>query len=120
MAEKKSAMGDDPLAWLADGDDAKKPAAKAPAKRTRVRRSTAAAKTTKAKTTAKTETEIVEETFAALAPQGEALATRFYERLFEKYPETTPLFDDISIKGQQKKLLASLVLLVQNLRNTDV
>jgi methyl-accepting chemotaxis protein len=117
MAEKKTPMGDDPLAWLADGDEAPK-AKKAPAKRTRVRRSTAATKTTKAKT--KTATEIVEETFAALAPQGDALATRFYERLFEQYPETEPLFEDISITGQEKKLLASLVLLVQNLRNTDV
>lgn len=126
MAEKKSAMGDDPLAWLADGDESPKPAAKkapakkAPAKRTRVRRSTTATKTTKAKVEEKTEVEIIEETFAALAPQGEALAARFYERLFEKYPETMPLFEDISITGQQKKLLASLVLLVQNLRNTDV
>jgi methyl-accepting chemotaxis protein len=119
MAEKKTPMGDDPLAWLADGDE--KPAAKAkkaPAKRTRVRRSNADIKTTKTK--AKTATEIVEETFAALAPQGDALATRFYERLFEQYPETQPLFEDISITGQEKKLLASLVLLVQNLRNTDV
>jgi methyl-accepting chemotaxis protein len=117
MAEKHTPMGDDPLAWLADGDEAPK-AKKAPAKRTRVRRSTAATKTTKEK--AKTAIEIVEETFAALAPQGEALATRFYERLFEQYPETEPLFEDISITGQEKKLLASLVLLVQNLRNTDV
>lgn len=113
MAEKKTPMGDDPLAWLADGDE--KPAAKAkktPAKRTRVRRSN----TTKAKTDA----DLVEETFAALAPQGDVLAARFYERLFEQYPETVPLFEDISINGQQKKLLASLVLLVQNLRNPDV
>jgi len=119
MAEKKTPMGDDPLAWLAEDDEKPTPKAKkAPAKRTRVRRSNAATKTTKAK--AKTATEIVEETFAALAPQGEALATRFYERLFEQYPETEPLFEDISITGQEKKLLASLVLLVQNLRNTDV
>jgi len=118
MAEKKTPMGDDPLAWLADGDEKPK-AKKAPAQRTRVRRSNAAAKP-KAKAKIKTATEIVEETFAALAPQGDALAARFYERLFEQYPETAPLFEDISITGQQKKLLASLVLLVQNLRNTDV
>jgi len=117
MAEKKTPMGDDPLAWLAEDDEAPK-AKKASAKRTRVRRSNAATKTTKSKT--KTATEIVEETFAALAPQGDVLATRFYERLFEQYPETGPLFEDISVAGQEKKLLASLVLLVQNLRNTDV
>lgn len=68
----------------------------------------------------KTETELLEESFAALAPQGEALAARFYERLFTEYSQVTPLFEGISIKGQEKKLLASLVLLVQNLRNPDV
>lgn len=118
MAEKNTTMGDDPLAWLADGDEA--PATKTkktPAKRTRVRRSTAS-KAKKAKP--KTETELLEESFAALAPQGEALAARFYERLFVKYPEVVPLFEDISITGQQKKLLASLVLLVQNLHNPEV
>ncbi len=120
MAEKKSAMGDDPLAWLADGEESLAVEKKTPAKRTRVRRSTAASKAAKSKAKPKTEIEIVEETFAALAPQGEALAARFYERLFEEYPETEVLFEDISIVGQEKKLLASLVLLVQNLRNSDV
>ncbi len=106
MAEKKPPSS--------DGIKAKKtPATR---KRTRKTFTTTSNKAEKMKT----ETELLEESFAALAPQGEALAARFYERLFAEYPEVTPLFEGISVKGQEKKLLASLVLLVQNLRNPDV
>ncbi|RKZ96312.1 MAG: methyl-accepting chemotaxis protein [Gammaproteobacteria bacterium] len=102
-------MGNDPLAWLAEEDSTAKKAV-LPPKRTRTRR------TSRKKTaTAKTEIELVEESFAALAPQGEALVSRFYEKLFEQNPKLAPLFDTVSVVGQQKKLLASLVLLVQNL-----
>ena len=114
MAEKKEPMGDDPLSWL--GDDEQGDQAKAPSKRRRVRRSTAKTKTAKVKT----EVECLEESFAAIADQGEQLAKRFYERLFEQYPETQNLFDGVSIAGQEKKLLASLVLLVQNVQKPDV
>jgi methyl-accepting chemotaxis protein len=110
MAEKKTPMGDDPLAWLAEDENASQTKAPQP-KRTRTRRTAAKMKT---------ETELLEESFAALAPQGEALAARFYERLLEQYPELAPLFSGVSIAGQQKKLLASLVLLVQNLHKPDV
>ncbi|MDC9725005.1 MAG: methyl-accepting chemotaxis protein [Gammaproteobacteria bacterium] len=62
----------------------------------------------------------MEDSFAALAPHGTALAEQFYEQLFEDFPQLTSLFEGISIKGQQKKLLASLVLLVQNLHKPEV
>jgi len=91
---------------------------KAPATRKRTRETFTT--TSKKAEKMKTETELLEESFAALAPQGEALAARFYERLFAEYPQVIPLFEGISVKGQEKKLLASLVLLVQNLRNPDV
>jgi methyl-accepting chemotaxis protein len=68
----------------------------------------------------KTDIELLEESFSALAPKGELLTIRFYERLVDIYPELSPLFNGISIEGQQKKLLASLVLLVQNLHKPDV
>jgi len=111
MADKKTPMGDDPLAWLSEGDESSSP----PEKKPRTRRTTRqqAAKV-------KTEAELIEESFAALAPQGAELAERFYERLLEEYPQLSPLFEGISIKGQQKKLLASLVLLVQNLHKPEV
>ncbi len=68
----------------------------------------------------KTDIELLEESFAALVPKGDLLTIRFYERLIDKYPELSPLFNGISLEGQQKKLLASLVLLVQNLHKPDV
>ena len=37
------------------------------------------------------------------APQGDALVTRFYERLFEKYPAVKPLFKNASIPEQKRK-----------------
>ncbi len=63
---------------------------------------------------------VLEDSFNLVAPQGEALVTRFYERLFEKYPSVKPLFKGVPPKKQQKKLLASLVLVVSNLRKPEV
>ena len=63
--------------------------------------------------------ELLESSFKLVAPQGDALVTRFYERLFEKYPVVKPLFKNASIREQKKKLLASLVLVIQNLRHPE-
>jgi methyl-accepting chemotaxis protein len=63
--------------------------------------------------------ELLESSFKLVAPKGEALVTQFYERLFKKYPAVKPLFKKTSIKEQKKKLLASLVLVIQNLRHPD-
>ena len=61
----------------------------------------------------------LEQSFKLVAPQGEQLVHRFYERLFEKYPAVKPLFKNTTIAEQEKKLLASLVLVIQNLRHPD-
>jgi len=63
--------------------------------------------------------ELLESSFKLVAPQGDALVTRFYERLFEKYPVVKPLFKNAPINEQKKKLLASLVLVIQNLRHPE-
>lgn len=62
---------------------------------------------------------LLEDSFAALAPQADALVARFYEALFEKYPAVKPMFAEADVAKQQKKLLDSLVLVVNNLRNPD-
>ena len=62
--------------------------------------------------------QLIEESFAAVAPQGEALVERFYQRLFEDYPEVKPMFSS-DAQAQQKKLLGALVLVVQNLRKPE-
>ena len=64
--------------------------------------------------------ELLEKSFHLVAPKGKALVARFYERLFEKYPETKRLFHHANMRQQRKKLLASLVLVIQNLRKPDV
>lgn len=61
----------------------------------------------------------LERSFNLVAPQAEALALRFYERLFEKYPRIKPLFTTANMPDQRRKLIAALVLVVQNLRNPE-
>lgn len=61
-------------------------------------------------------TELLEQSFAAVAPHGDALVDAFYRNLFADYPEVRPLFSDASMPEQKKKLLASLKLVVTNLR----
>lgn len=63
--------------------------------------------------------QLIEESFAAVAPRGAALVARFYQRLFNDYPEVKPMFDEANQHEQQKKLLASLVLVVENLRKPE-
>ncbi len=60
---------------------------------------------------------ILEESFALLAPQGETLVRRFYEELFQRYPQVRPLFAATDSAEQQKKLLAALSLTVGALRS---
>lgn len=62
--------------------------------------------------------QLIEESFAAVAPQGEALVARFYQHLFNDYPAVKPMFNS-DPKEQQKKLLNSLVLVVKNLRQPE-
>ena len=63
--------------------------------------------------------ELLEQSFKLVAPKADALVNRFYERLFQKYPAVKPLFKDVSMADQKKKLLASLVLVIQNLRKPE-
>ncbi len=62
--------------------------------------------------------QLIEESFAAVAPRGAALVARFYQRLFQDYPEVKPMFTS-DPHVQQKKLLGSLVLVVENLRKPE-
>jgi len=62
----------------------------------------------------------LEKSFAALAPQADALAKRFYEELFSRYPDVIPLFGNTDLKKQRSKLVAALVLVVGNLRKPEI
>ncbi|NEQ36737.1 MAG: globin [Okeania sp. SIO3I5] len=63
--------------------------------------------------------EVIENSFEKIKPHGEEFAASFYENLFAAYPEAKPLFANTDIENQQKKLLNSLVLVVESLRNPE-
>lgn len=64
--------------------------------------------------------ETLESSFNLIAPRAEELVRRFYEELFKRYPGVVPLFASTTPEEQQKKLLASLKLVVSNVRKPDV
>ncbi|MGK7906785.1 MAG: globin family protein [Synechococcus sp.] len=64
--------------------------------------------------------ELLESSFEKVKPNAAAFADSFYSNLFTTAPEAKPLFANTNLEEQKKKLLASLVLVVENLRNGDV
>lgn len=63
---------------------------------------------------------LVEQSFERILPMSEAFCHRFYQRLFVESPQLLSLFDAVNIEGQHKKLFASMVLLTQHLRDSDM
>lgn len=64
--------------------------------------------------------ELLERSFAKVKPQAAAFASSFYDNLFTAYPAAKPLFNTTDMAAQQKKLVGSLVLVVESLRKPDV
>ncbi len=64
--------------------------------------------------------ELLEKSFEVIKPKADEFVNSFYENLFTANPEAKPLFDTTNMVEQKKKLLNSLVLVVENLRNPDV
>src|SRR5215831_9511395 len=64
--------------------------------------------------------ELLESSFQAIAPCGEAFVAAFYERLFTSFPQTRAFFVSTDMKEQRKKLLGALALVIQNLRKPEV
>ena len=64
--------------------------------------------------------ELLETSFQAITPRGEAFVTAFYERLFTRFPQTRAFFSSTDMKEQRKKLLGALALVIQNLRKPEV
>jgi methyl-accepting chemotaxis protein len=61
----------------------------------------------------------LETSFDLIAPRGEELVETFYRRLFAAAPSVRPLFAGADMSRQETKLLATLVLVRQSLRNLD-
>lgn len=60
----------------------------------------------------------IESSFQLLAPRGEELVQRFYAALFSKNPQVRGMFPK-DMSGQKQKLLASIVLVVKNIRQPE-
>jgi methyl-accepting chemotaxis protein len=63
--------------------------------------------------------DLLESSFRQIVPVGEEFVTAFYERLFTRYPQTQVLFASTDLPEQRKKLLGSLALVVQYLRQPE-
>lgn len=63
--------------------------------------------------------ELLEQSFGEVKPKANEFVSSFYDNLFTANPEAKPLFDTTDMEAQKKKLLSSLVLVVENLRNPD-
>ncbi|HBL10747.1 MAG TPA: globin, partial [Cyanobacteria bacterium UBA11162] len=63
--------------------------------------------------------ELLEQSFNKIKPHANEFVVSFYENLFAAYPEVKPLFVETDMTNQYKKLLSSLVLVVENLRQPE-
>ena len=62
---------------------------------------------------------LLEESIARLSPVGESVAAKFYEKLFEDFPNLRHLFHRISMKDQHQKLWPTLTMTVQGFRSRE-
>ncbi|BAM91118.1 putative nitric oxide dioxygenase [Bradyrhizobium oligotrophicum S58] len=60
--------------------------------------------------------ELVQDSFAKVAPISDQAATIFYDRLFEVAPQVRAMFPD-DLTEQRKKLMATLAVVVNGLTN---
>jgi nitric oxide dioxygenase len=65
-----------------------------------------------------TQINLVQESFAKVAPISEQAATLFYDRLFEVAPAVKVMFP-ADMKEQRKKLMATLAVVVNGLSNLE-
>lgn len=61
--------------------------------------------------------ELLETSFTKIKPYLLEFSATFYHNLFVIYPELKPLFEKVDLAAQEKKLIASLAIIVENLRN---
>ena len=61
--------------------------------------------------------ELVESSFEKIKPYAHEFVVSFYQHLFQKHPKVKRLFNQTDMNKMYKKLLDSLILLVENLRD---
>lgn len=60
---------------------------------------------------------LVETTFRALGGKGDTFVAVVYKKFFEQEPEAEAMFSDTDFGQQHKKLLLTLIMIVDNLRD---
>lgn len=112
MATKPTKLGFDPLAWMEETEKTP-PVTKS--------KSGTRKKSTHAKATHPLglDVDTLEASYALLEPELQQVVFNFYDELFSRYPQVKPLFANTTRSTQTNKLVASLQLVAQNLRNVD-
>ena len=62
---------------------------------------------------------LLESSFDKVRNKTKEFSASFYHRLFTYHPELKPLFAKADLIAQEKKLIASLAIIVENLRNPE-
>lgn len=112
MANKNTKLGFDPLAWMNEDDT--------PAEKKSKPKVSKKATTVKSTHPLGLDVETLETSYALLEPSLNTIVNQFYDELFARYPQVKPLFANTTKKAQAAKLIASLQLVTQNLRNVGV
>ncbi|HSK08182.1 MAG TPA: protein kinase [Vicinamibacterales bacterium] len=63
---------------------------------------------------------LLEQSFARLSGKRADFAEQFYAHLFSRHPGVKPLFAHVSMRRQQEHLMATLSMVVENLRHPDL
>lgn len=63
--------------------------------------------------------EVLEQSFERVKPHATEFSRSFYNNLLTDYPQLRRLFAKTNMEDQQQKLMMSLVLVVENLRNSN-
>ena len=63
--------------------------------------------------------QLLEASFTKIKPHVAAFSATFYSNLFAFHPELKPLFAKADLAAQEKKLITSLAIIVENLRNPE-
>ena len=62
---------------------------------------------------------LLENSFNLIKHDAVKFSARFYHKLFDYHPELLPLFENTDLSAQEKKLIVSLEVIVENLRNPE-
>ena len=63
--------------------------------------------------------DLLEKSFNQVKNDALKFSASFYQKLFSYHPELKPMFEKADAAAQEKKLIASLAIIVENLRNPE-